>query len=129
MEKIKIAVRHNGTCLLAPVNLVSGTVGQPCVFYFDDYWKSLPNKKVSYKINSTVVGTYPLEEDSVEIPPHILTSPDTILEIGVIGYSSDNKVVTPTTWCHIGRIMPGTTIGVPAPGEDVIVYYDGGVIL
>jgi hypothetical protein len=41
MAKIKIAVQGNKTALLGSVDLIAGTVGQVCKFYFDDEWRSL----------------------------------------------------------------------------------------
>ena len=129
MEKIKIAVKDNSTCLLSPIELISGTVGLLCTFYFDDDWKALPIKKVSFKIDTNIVGTYDLNTDTIEIPPHVLKSVGSILEIGIIGYTNTNQLVIPTSWCHIGIIKPGAAIVIPGGDEDDLVYYEGGVIL
>ena len=118
MKKIKIAVKDNATCLLSPIELISGTVGLLCTFYFDDDWKALPIKQVSFKIDTNIVGTYDLNADTIEVPPRILKSVGSILEIGVIGYAHDHQTIVLTSWCHIGEIKPGAMSGTPDVDDD-----------
>lgn len=132
MESIKIVVKGNRAALLGSVNLIAGTVGQPCSFYFDDSWKTL-NKKISYKVGSTVLGSYKIDEDTIIIPPNILVTAGLPLEIGITGYASDNSVITPTSWCLIGNIQNGASVCSNSnndnDGEGTHIIYDGGVIV
>ena len=130
MKKIKVAVKDNKACLLSPVDLIAGTVGLHCIFYFDDYWDTLPQKSVSFKVDSKIVGTYELEKDNkLTVPKHVLATAGTTLEVGVIGYADDHQTVVPTSWCHIGKVKPGAMPGTPDIDDDTIIYYDGGVIV
>ena len=51
MKEIKIAVQGNKAALLGNIDLVAGTIGLICKFYFDDSWNGL-NKTISYKVGS-----------------------------------------------------------------------------
>lgn len=131
MENIKIIVKGNRAALLGAIDLVAGTVGQTCTFYFDDSWKSL-NKKVSFKVGTTVLNTQKLSGNELTIPPQVLATAGLPLEIGVTGYTSDNSVITPTSWALLGTIKNGATVYGGSSGEeddDIHVIYDGGVIV
>ena len=54
MKEIKIAVQGNKAALLGNVDLVAGTIGLTCKFYFDDSWKDL-NKTIR-KINKDLAA-------------------------------------------------------------------------
>lgn len=134
MKEIKIMVKDNSACVLNQVNLVAGTVGQPCQFFFDKEWQNL-NKKISYKVGTTVLGTYAINSDKVVIPANVLTTAGLPLEIGITGFSSDNSLIIPTSWCLIGKINEGAVIhgGSNKPSDDddddtTHIIYDGGVI-
>jgi len=55
------------------------------------------------------------------------------LEIGITGYSSDKTIITPTSWCLIGNIKPGTTVchgnESDNDSDDKHIIYDGGVVV
>lgn len=135
MKEIKIMVKDNSACVLNQVNLVAGTVGQSCQFFFDKEWQKL-NKKISYKVGTTVLGTYAISSDKVVIPAKVLTTAGLPLEIGITGFSNDNSLIIPTSWCLIGKIKEGAVIhgggNNDNPGEDddndTHIIYDGGVI-
>jgi len=67
MTKIKIIVKDNRAALLGSIDLIAGTVGQTCSFYFDEGWKAL-NKKVTYKVGPNILGTYEMESNEVIVP-------------------------------------------------------------
>lgn len=135
MVKIKIAVQGNRAALLGSIDLVAGTVGQQCNFYFGDDWKNL-KKKITYKVGSTVLGTENITSNEATIPAYVLATAGLPLEIGITGYSADKSIITPTTWCLLGVIKNGATIYSNAnddnSGEDDTnkhIIYDGGVIV
>ena len=126
MSKIKIAVKDNRIALIGNIDLIAGTVGQICTFYFDEYWNSLPNKKVTYKLGPTILGTYDITGSEVKIPANILATAGLPLEIGITGYSEDKSTVIPTSWCLIGTIKYGATTLSGSGSNDII--YDGGTV-
>ena len=128
MTKIKIAVKGNRAALVGRVELVAGTIGQPCVFYFDEEWKNLM-KKVTYKVGPTLLGTYDIKSNEIVIPANVLTTAGLPLEIGITGYTANKTIITPTSWCLIGTIQPGTVICPPSSGTGNHVIYDGGVVV
>ena len=141
MEKIKLIVKGNRIALLGSVDIIAGTVGQSCTFYFDESWKTL-NKKISYKVGSTILATKKIDKDEAIIPANVLTTAGLPLEIGITGYASDNSIVTPTSWCLIGTIKNGATVcfdSTPGGGgggesdddddDNKHIIYDGGVIV
>lgn len=126
MTDIKIAVKGNHAALLRPANLVAGTVGQKCKFYFDDQWRAYTDKYVTYKVGSTLLGSYKIEDSEVKIPKNVLIMAELPLEIGVTGTTSDGAVV-PTPWCRIGTIKKGASINKAESSDDEIIYDGGGV--
>ncbi len=135
MKKLKIAAKDNQLSILSSVELIAGTVGQPCVFFFDDEWILL-EKTISYKLGSTVLGTYKLTSDEIVIPAIVLSTAGLPLEIGITGFSNDKSLVIPTAWCQVGTIKSGASVcknagDNPGGGEDtdeLHIIYSGGVI-
>ena len=128
MDKIKIVIKGNHISPMGEVDLVAGTIGQVCKFYFEEEWKNL-NKKITYKVGPTILGTYDIIADETTIPPHVLRAGGLPLEIGLTGFSSDKTIVKPTHWCPLGTVHNGAVIytGGNEKEEDYIVY-DGGMI-
>ena len=130
MAKIKIAVRGNRAALLGSIDLIAGTVGQKCEFYFDEEWLPL-NKTVTYKVGPTVLASEELKGTEITIPQNVLATAGLPLEIGITGYVPDMTTVMPTSWCRLGCIQNGAVFTVKNPNEDgdKHIIYDGGVIL
>lgn len=129
MQEIKIVVRGNKAALLGNIDLVAGTLGLVCKFYFDDSWNGL-NKIISYKAGSNILGSKEIKDNQTIVPPNVLIA-GLPLEIGITGKSSDNSIVTPTSWTLISYVKDGAiTIagGTDKPNETHIIY-DGGVIV
>lgn len=135
MAQIKIAVQGNRAALLGSVDLIAGTVGQVCKFYFYDEWRTL-NKNITYKVGSTVIASEEIKGDQAVIPPNVLIAAGLPLEIGITGYAADKSIVIPTSWCLLGCIKNGAPMGIPGGGgngegdfDDKHIIYDGGVIV
>ena len=129
MSKIKIAVKGNRAALIGNVDLIAGTIGQTCTFYFDERWNALPNKKVTYKIGPSILGTYEIKDNEVIIPSNVLAAAGLPLEIGVTGYSADKTTTIPTSWCLIGTIKYGAVACTHSSSDDYDdVIYDGGTV-
>lgn len=130
MQEIKIAVQGNKATLLGNVDLVAGTVGLICKFYFDDSWNGL-NKTISYKAGSNILPSKEIKDNKTIIPPNVLIA-GLPLEIGITGNSSDKSIIIPTSWALIGYVKDGAITvsggGNDKPNENHIIY-DGGVIV
>lgn len=128
MTKIKIAVKGSRAAVLGPVDIVAGTVGQKCQFFFDDDWRAIDEKRVIYKVGSTVIANREIESDEIVVPPEVLAIAGLPLEIGVTGQNKTRTIVIPTTWCRIGCIKEGSANSNAGYPEKQIIY-DGGVII
>ena len=132
MTDIKIAVKDNRAVLLRPADLVAGTVGQTCTFYFDNAWQNYSTKTITYKVGSTNLGTYEITGNSAVVPNKVLMMSGLPLEIALTAKSLSGAVV-PTSWCHIGVIQQGAAVigeiedSPEKPGKDEIIY-DGGSV-
>lgn len=130
MAKIKIAVKGNRAALVGNIDVVAGTVGQACTFYFDEDWRNLPYKKITYKVGQTILGTYDINGTEAVIPSNVLSTAGLPFEIGITGYSANKSVIIPTSWCLIGTIKPGTVVVPPsASNSGSHIIYDGGVVV
>lgn len=126
MAEIKIAVKDNNATLLRAIDLVAGTIGQKGVLYCDDNWSTY-NKTISYKVGTTVLGTYKINDNAFVIPAQILATAGLPLEIGITGRSIDNSITIPTKWCYIGMIQNGALAsGINNDIQDDEIIYDGG---
>lgn len=133
MQEIKIAVQGNKAALLGNVDLVAGTIGLICKFYFDDSWKDL-NKTISYKVGSNILASGEIKDNKTIVPPNVLIA-GLPLEIGITGKSSDNSIIIPTSWSPIGCVQGGAAAYVGGNGggnndpSGTHIIYDGGVIV
>lgn len=126
MTKIKLAVQGSKIALLSHIELVAGTVGQVCQFFFDNSWDNL-NKIITYKTGDTIIASEELKSSEAIVPPKVLAVAGLPVEIGITGQTSDNSVLYPTTWCLIGYVLP-SAYG-HAINNNVQIIYDGGVIV
>ena len=126
MTHIKLAIQGSKIALLSHVDLVAGTIGQKCQFFFDDAWKNL-NKTIVYRVGGNVISSDTISDTEVIIPPKVLAVAGLPLEIGITGQAPDNSILYPTTWCPIGFILP-SAYG-HAINNNVEIIYDGGVIV
>lgn len=133
MAIIKIAVQNNRAALLGSIELIAGTIGQKCKFYFDEEWRSLPKKNIIYRLGSTIIANDELVEDEATIPPKALITAGLPLAIGITGYTIDKSIVKPTSWCNLGCIKEGSTYNFidnddAEEDQGTHIIYDGGVI-
>lgn len=131
MAQIKIAIKDNRAALLGSVDLVAGTTGQVCKLYFDEEWRSL-KKYITYKLGSTIVASEEIKGDEAIIPPNVLVTAGIPLEVGFTGFTTNNSMIKPTSWCLLGHIQNGASIYFgnvdKDDGDGKHIVYDGGVI-
>lgn len=120
---MKIAVKGNRAVLLGNIDLIAGTTGQICQFYFDEEWKNL-QKIITYKLGLNIIGSYNIENNQHTIPKEVFATAGLPLEIGITGQSDDGKII-PTSWCKLGVVKPGAVVNTIINKDDEIIY-DGG---
>ena len=101
MEIAKIKI--TGTTVEASElkTITSGMVGATVRIEYDSTWDGL-NKQVVFKND---FQTFNAEDNT--IPHELLKIRDTVLRVGVYGYTEDGTIVIPTVYADLGRILPG----------------------
>ena len=127
MAKIKIIVKGNHAALLGNIELIAGTVGQICEFYFDNEWNSL-DKTVTYKLGLNIIGSYKIVDNKHIIPKEVFATAGLPLEIGITGRSQDGSHIIPTSWCLIGTVKNGSITCNSNSEEYDEIIYDGGAV-
>lgn len=105
MELIKITVTGNQAVVTQTAVPVSGTVGLPVEFIFDDAWEGL-NKTAVFRANGKSLDVLNVT-DAVAVPWELLKNPGCRLWAGVYGTNSDGSLQIPTIWADLGIIQPG----------------------
>lgn len=105
MKTIQITVTGNQTVVTQTAVPVSGTVGLPVDFIFDDAWEGL-NKTAVFRANGKSLDVLNVT-DAVAVPWELLKNPGCRLWAGVYGTNSDGSLQIPTIWADLGIIQPG----------------------
>lgn len=105
MKAIKIAVSGSTATVTEGACPVSGTVGLPVEFTFDEAWEGLSITAV-FRANGKSYDRIGIE-NTTTVPWELLQSPGCRLYCGVFGVSDDGTVQIPTVWAEIGIIQPG----------------------
>lgn len=103
MEKIEISVTGNQAAVTCMRPLISGSVGQPVAFTFDQAWEDLEIVTL-FRVGERVLQS--LEQDTV-IPWELLQLPGCTLWAGAFGTDSRGALQMPTVWVSLGQIQPG----------------------
>ena len=85
--------------------VTTGSVGYPVEFDFDPAWDGLD--KIAVFRGSHAEAQRTLSEDTISIPPEVLTVAGSILWIGVRGENADGSLVIPTLWLRVGYLPEG----------------------
>ena len=110
MEKIEISVTGNQAVVTCVQPLISGSVGQPVAFTFDEKWKDLEIVTL-FRVGERVMQS--LERDTV-IPWELLRLPGCTLWAGAFGTDSRGTLQMPTVWVSLGQVR----IGAEPSGEE-----------
>lgn len=103
MKKIEISVTGNQAAVTQSQPLISGSVGQPVAFAFDEAWDDLQIVTV-FRVGERILQS--LEQDTV-IPWELLREPGCTLWAGAFGTDSLGTLQMPTVWVSLGQITPG----------------------
>lgn len=103
MKKIEITVTGNQASVTQSQPLISGSVGQPVAFVFDQAWDGLEIVTV-FRVGERVLQS--LEQDTV-IPWELLREPGCTLWAGAFGTDSRGTLQMPTVWVSLGQIACG----------------------
>ena len=93
--------------------LTSGMVGIPVTIEYDEAWEGLTKNLVCRccrGADRTEHRTI-LNVGNTAVVAHEVMQAGTILYLGVEGYSTDGKLVIPTTWAMCGTIEKGANTG------------------
>ena len=101
MEVAKIKINGTNAEVSELKTITSGMVGATVRIEYDDTWTGL-NKQVVYKTDFQTINA-----EGAEIPPELLKICDTVLRVGVYGYTDDGTIVIPTVYAELGKIKPG----------------------
>ena len=105
MKSIKISITGCLANVTESSQVVSGTVGLPVEFVFDDAWKKL-NKTAVFRANGKTLDAVDIS-DHTTVPWELLKTPGCRLWAGVYGTSADGSLQIPTVWADLGMIQPG----------------------
>ena len=101
MEIAKINIIGTSVVVSDLKTITSGMVGATVSIEYDSTWDGL-NKQVVFK---TAFQTFSAEDNT--IPHELLKISDTVLRVGVYGYTDDGTIVIPTVYADLGRILQG----------------------
>lgn len=105
MKSIKISITGCLASVTEAGQVVSGTVGLPVEFAFDDAWENL-NKTAVFRANGKTLDTVDIS-DYTTVPWELLMMPGCRLWAGVYGTNADGSLQIPTVWADLGIIQPG----------------------
>lgn len=105
MEPIEMKVSGSAAVVTREQPVVSGTVGLPVKFSFDESWQGL-EKTAVFRVNGTVMDQIHIAAETV-VPWELLTKPGCRLWCGVYGCNSSGSVQVPTVWADLGIVEPG----------------------
>ena len=105
MEAIEIQVSGNMAAVTKGQPVVSGTVGLPVRFTFDEAWNEL-EKTAVFRVNGKIMDQIHIHRDTT-VPWELLTKPGCRLWCGVYGYKSGGKLQIPTVWTDLGIVEQG----------------------
>ena len=105
MKSIKITVTDCLASVPETLCVVSGTVGLPVEFSFDDAWAGL-NKTAVFRANGKTMDVLNVTSFAT-VPWELLKTPGCRLWAGVYGTNPDGNLQIPTVWADLGVIQPG----------------------
>lgn len=115
MKLTSITLKVNGADILASVTgtLTSGMVGIPVTIQYDDSWEGLTKNLVCRCCRGADSAEHRtiLNVGNTAVVAHEVMKAGMILYLGVEGYSTDGKLVIPTTWAMCGVIQTGANTG------------------
>ena len=105
MKTIKITVSGNSAIVTEGTCPVSGTVGLPVAFAFDQTWDGLEVTAV-FRVNGKTYDRLNARNGTT-VPWELLQKPGCQLYCGVFGTAGDGSLQIPTVWVELGIIQPG----------------------
>lgn len=105
MEGIKIWVTGSSAGVTEEQPVVSGTVGLPVKFTFDEAWDNL-EKTAVFRVNGKIMDQIHIQTEAV-VPWELLVKPGCRLWCGVYGCNEDGTLQIPTVWVDLGTVEPG----------------------
>ena len=105
MKPIKVSVAGHTATVLQEQLPVSGTVGLPVEFTFDEAWEGL-EKTAVFRVDGKTVDRLNVVCETT-VPWELLQKTGCMLYCGVFGCNTDGSLQIPTVWAELGVIQPG----------------------
>lgn len=83
--------------------ITAGTVGSGIQLIFGEEWNGL-TKNVVFRAEGVVTEEVENAGPEVEIPSHVLDTPNVLLRVGIYGKNKDSKEELPTLWADLGNV-------------------------
>lgn len=107
MEIAKVKVTGTRAYTTEALDIPQGIVGATVSFEFGPEWAGLTK-------NVVFVGAKDVEilgiQDSVYLPPEVVSTPNIIVRVGVVGVDGNKKMVIPTLWADLGAVKPAAPV-------------------
>lgn len=105
MEAIQVWVKGSTAGVTKGQPIVSGTVGLPVEFTFDETWNEL-EKTAVFRVNGKNMAQLKVKT-AATVPWELLQKPGCRLWCGVYGCNADGKEQIPTLWLDLGIVEQG----------------------
>ena len=107
MEIAKVKVTGTRAYTTEALDIPQGIVGATVSFEFGPEWAGLTK-------NVVFVGAKDVEilgiQDSVYLPPEVVSTSNIIVRVGVVGVDGNKKMVIPTLWADLGAVKPAAPV-------------------
>lgn len=104
MTRITVEVNGGRISAVKTGPITRGMVGVPITFEFNYAWSGL-TRTVVFRAGTLVLAD--VDVDNVSVLPWEMTAEEQDVYIGVYGKNDEGTLVIPTTWAHVGRVLPG----------------------
>lgn len=105
MEIAKVKVTGTRAYTTEALDIPQGIVGATVSFDFGPEWAGLTKNVVFVGVTDKEILNI---QDSVYLPPEVVSTPNIIVKVGVVGVDGNKKMVIPTLWADLGTVKPAT---------------------
>lgn len=105
MKPIKVSVTGHTATVTQEQLPVSGTVGLPVEFTFDEVWTGL-EKTAVFRVDGKTMDRLNVARETT-VPWELLQKTGCMLYCGVFGCNADGSLQIPTVWVELGVIQSG----------------------
>lgn len=107
MEIAKVKVTGTRAYATEALDIPQGIVGATVSFDFGPEWAGLTKNVVFVGVTDKEILNI---QDSVYLPPEVVSAPNIIVKVGVVGVDANKKMAIPTLWADLGAVKPATPV-------------------